>query len=50
MARLLSLETKEMEEIHRFLIAGPVQDDHFEESLNMPIVESLKFLDSMDDS
>lgn len=42
---LLSLETKEMEEIRRFLLAGPVQDDDFEATLNMPIMESLKFLD-----
>lgn len=47
---LLSLETKEMEEIRRFLLAGPVQDDHFEATLNMPIVESLKFLDLIGDS
>lgn len=47
---LLSLETKEMEEINRFLLAGPVQDDHYEATFNMPIVESLKFLDLMDES
>ena len=47
---LLSLETKEMEEIRRFLLAGPVQDDDFEATLNMPIVESLKFLDLIGDS
>ena len=47
---LLSLETKEMEEIRRFLLAGPVQDDNFEATLNMPILESLKFLDLISDS
>ncbi len=47
---LLSLETKEMEEIRRFLLAGPVQDDDFEATLNMPILESLKFLDLIGDS
>lgn len=47
---LLSLETKEMEEIRRFLLAGLVQDDHFEATLNMPILESLKFLDLIGDS
>ncbi|WP_100407631.1 DEAD/DEAH box helicase [Bacillus solitudinis] len=47
---LLSLETKEMEEIQRFLKAVPIQDDNFEASLNMPIIESLKFLDDVDES
>lgn len=47
---LLSLETKEMEEIRRFLLAGPVQDDHYETTLTMPILESLKFLDLIGDS
>ena len=40
---LLSLETKEMEEITPFLINRPaVQEDYLEATLNMPIVESLK--------
>ncbi|MEG0470868.1 MAG: DEAD/DEAH box helicase [Solibacillus sp.] len=47
---LLSLETKEMEEIRRFLLAGPVQDDQYESTLAMPILESLKFLEMIDDS
>ncbi|MGM9948948.1 MAG: SNF2 helicase associated domain-containing protein [Lysinibacillus sp.] len=47
---LLSLETKEMEEIRRFLLAGPVQDDEYEATFNMPIVESLKFLELMEES
>ncbi|MEH7222880.1 DEAD/DEAH box helicase [Bacillus sp. JJ1566] len=47
---LLSLETREMEEIQRFLHAVPIQDDHFEETLNMPMIEALPLLDSIDDS
>ncbi len=47
---LLSLETREMEEIQRFLKAVPVQDDNFEASLNMPMIEGLSLLDSIDDS
>ncbi|WP_227937607.1 DEAD/DEAH box helicase [Alkalihalobacillus deserti] len=47
---LLSLETKEMEEIHRFLNAVPLQDQDLEASLNMPMIQGLKFLDSVDDS
>ncbi|PLR75745.1 helicase SNF [Bacillus sp. V3-13] len=47
---LLSLETKEMEEIRRFLKAVPVQDEDFEASLKMPIIESFKHLDSVEDS
>ncbi|MFF5994546.1 DEAD/DEAH box helicase [Lysinibacillus sp. KU-BSD001] len=47
---LLSLETKEMEEIRRFLLAGPVQDDQYEATFNMPILESLKFLELIGDS
>lgn len=46
---LLSLETKEMEEIRRFLLAGPIQDDDFESTLNMPILDSLKFLELIGD-
>ncbi|WP_397538540.1 SNF2 helicase associated domain-containing protein [Rummeliibacillus pycnus] len=45
---LLSLETKEMEEIQRFLNEAPIQDDGFEESLNLPITQGLKFLDFLD--
>ncbi|MCC3358740.1 DEAD/DEAH box helicase [Bacillus sp. REN16] len=46
---LLSLETREMEEIQRFLHAAPIQDDDFESTLNMPMIEALPFLDSIDD-
>ncbi|SOC42592.1 DEAD/DEAH box helicase [Ureibacillus acetophenoni] len=47
---LLSLTTKEMEEVRRFLQAGPIQDDEIETTLNMPIMESLKFLELIDNS
>ncbi|MFC0190021.1 SNF2 helicase associated domain-containing protein [Fictibacillus aquaticus] len=47
---LLSLETKEMEEIQRFLMAAPVQEIDHEARLNMPIIQSLAHLDNMDDS
>lgn len=45
---LLSLETKEMEELQRFLNEVPMQDDGYETSLDMPIMQGLKFLDMMD--
>ncbi|GAE27158.1 DNA/RNA helicases [Halalkalibacter wakoensis JCM 9140] len=47
---LLSLETREMEEIQRFLNAVPPQDQDLEASLDMPITEGLKFLDFIEDS
>ncbi|MFS0863821.1 SNF2 helicase associated domain-containing protein [Fredinandcohnia sp. 179-A 10B2 NHS] len=47
---LLSLESREMEEIQRFLKAVPVQHDDIEAELNMPIIQSLKFLDSVEHS
>lgn len=47
---LLSLETREMKEIQRFLKEVPVQDDDFEASLNMPVIQSLTFLDVIDDN
>lgn len=47
---LLSLQTKEMESIRRFLEAEPLQDDHYQETLDRPILQSLKFLDLMTDS
>ncbi|HWL13906.1 MAG TPA: DEAD/DEAH box helicase, partial [Ureibacillus sp.] len=47
---LLSLETREMEEIRRFLNAVPGQEDDFEASINMPVLEGLKFLDLIEDS
>ncbi|MDI7742982.1 DEAD/DEAH box helicase [Lysinibacillus fusiformis] len=47
---LLSLETKEMEEIKRFLNSVPAQEDDFEASLNMPILDGIKFLDLIEES
>lgn len=47
---LFSLETREMEEIQRFLKAVPIQDDDFEATLNMPMIEALPILDSFDDN
>ncbi|MFA9559541.1 SNF2 helicase associated domain-containing protein [Evansella sp. AB-rgal1] len=49
---LFSLETKEVEEIQRFLYGGqgPIQEDNLEASLNMPITDGLKFLDMMEES
>lgn len=45
---LLSLETKEMEELQNFLDEVPKQDDGYETSLDMPISQGLQFLDRMD--
>lgn len=47
---LLSLETREMEEIQRFLRAIPAQDDEYELTFNMPILESLPFLEQFEHS
>ncbi|MGM0838587.1 MAG: SNF2 helicase associated domain-containing protein [Bacillota bacterium] len=46
---LMSLETREIEEIQRFLHAVPVQEEDLESGLNVPIVQGLKLLDSVDD-
>ncbi|TCP23424.1 SNF2 family DNA or RNA helicase [Scopulibacillus darangshiensis] len=47
---LLSLETREFEEINRFLTALPVQDgDDLESGLNLPVVQGLQLLDAADD-
>lgn len=43
---LLSLETKEFEEIQRFLQAGPIQPEDLENGLDMPILHGLKLLES----
>ncbi|HYK75193.1 MAG TPA: SNF2 helicase associated domain-containing protein, partial [Pseudoneobacillus sp.] len=45
---LLSLETREFEEIQRFLQAVPVQHEDLESGLNVPIVRGLQLLDSVD--
>lgn len=47
---LLSLETKEMEEIRRFLLAGPEQDDEYGSTLRLPLIESLRFLELIEES
>lgn len=47
---LLSLETREIEEIQRFLRAIPAQDDEYELTFNMPIMDSLPFLEQFDQS
>ncbi|WP_078549432.1 DEAD/DEAH box helicase [Litchfieldia alkalitelluris] len=43
---LLSLETKEFEEIQRFLKAGPIQDEDLESGLNVPVVKGMQLMDS----
>lgn len=47
---LLSLETREFEEIQRFLQAAPVQAEDLEAGLNVPILRGLKLLDSVEDT
>ncbi|MER1957850.1 MAG: DEAD/DEAH box helicase [Solibacillus sp.] len=47
---LLSLETHEMEEIARFLRAIPTQDEEYELTFNMPILEGLPFLEQFEQS
>lgn len=47
---LLSLETREFEEIQRFLKAIPAQPVDLESELNLPIVQGLLLLDSVDES
>ncbi|WP_270179762.1 DEAD/DEAH box helicase [Alkalihalobacillus sp. CinArs1] len=46
---LLSLETSEMEEMHRFLTTVPPQDEAFETTLNLPVEKGLYVLDSLGD-
>ncbi|OMP67994.1 DEAD/DEAH box helicase [Domibacillus epiphyticus] len=45
---LLSLETREFEEINRFLKALPVQYEDLESGVNVPVVRGLQLLDSDD--
>ncbi|RKQ32722.1 DEAD/DEAH box helicase [Oceanobacillus halophilus] len=47
---LLSLETREFEEIQRFLHAVPIQDDELEKGLEVPIVKGLRLLDVVEDT
>jgi SNF2 family DNA or RNA helicase len=46
---LMSLETREWEEIQRFLKAGPIQDEDLEKGLNVPIVRGMQILESFED-
>ncbi|MDQ0247081.1 SNF2 family DNA or RNA helicase [Bacillus fengqiuensis] len=47
---LLSLETREFEEIKRFLNALPVQKEELESGIDVPVIQGLQLLDSLDDS
>jgi SNF2 family DNA or RNA helicase len=47
---LLSLETKEFDEIQRFLKAAPVQVEDLERGLNLPIIRGFQLLDSANDN
>jgi SNF2 family DNA or RNA helicase len=47
---LFSLETREFDEINRFLNALPVQYEDLERGLNLPVVKGLQLLDSVDES
>ncbi|MGA9225299.1 MAG: SNF2 helicase associated domain-containing protein, partial [Mesobacillus sp.] len=46
---LMSLETREFEEIQRFLQAGPIQNEDLEKGLNLPLIRGMQVLDSVDD-
>ncbi|AXI08871.1 helicase SNF [Oceanobacillus zhaokaii] len=46
---LLSLETREFEEIQRFLQAAPAQEIDLESGLNLPLVNGIRLLDSVND-
>lgn len=45
---LLSLQTREFNELHRFLNALPVEVEDLEKGLTLPIVEGLRLLDHVD--
>lgn len=48
---LLSLETREFEEIQRFLHAAPLQEeDDLERGLQVPVIQGLRLLDSTSDT
>lgn len=47
---LLSLETREIQEINRFLLEAHAQAEDLEKGLNFPIVQGMKLLDSVEDS
>jgi len=46
---LLSLETREFEEINRFLSSPPVQIEDLESGLNFPVAKGLNLLNSLDE-
>ncbi|MEW9677432.1 DEAD/DEAH box helicase [Lentibacillus sp. L22] len=47
---LLSLETREFEEIQRFLHTEPAQDVDLEDGLNVPVLEGFRLLDVTNDT
>src|SRR5690606_10807714 len=46
---LLSLTTREFEEVNRFLTEIPTQPEDLERGLNVPIVQGLRLLDTVSD-
>ena len=46
---LMSLETREFEEMQQFLLAMPIQKEDFESTLNLPIVRGIQLIDSVDE-
>ncbi|MFS0671598.1 SNF2 helicase associated domain-containing protein [Ornithinibacillus sp. 179-J 7C1 HS] len=46
--RLFSLETREIEEIHRFMNHVPLQIDEWEQQFKVPIVEGLRLLNTIE--
>ncbi len=47
---LLSLETREFEEIQRFLNAYPVQNEDLENGISLPIIKGLQLFNSIDEN
>ncbi len=45
---LFSLETKELEEIHRFLYALPTEKDHIDSSIQVSMIQGVKALSSIE--
>lgn len=46
---LMSLETREWEEIQRFLNPGPIQEEDLEKGLNVPIVRGMQLIETFED-
>ncbi|WP_210363956.1 DEAD/DEAH box helicase [Bacillus sp. REN3] len=46
---LMSLETREFEEIQRFLKTGPIQAEDLEKGLNVPLVRGMGFIEASED-